>query len=229
MWLRRAKDVRDTYLGRVVKGKTFADVGGLWGVVNEKVSVAHRLGAKSLTMVDVQLLDNQLWHSFHERMRELKIGGYRTVSGDICKLSVDEVGGPFDVVHCSGVLYHLPDPLRMLENLRKITRSHLVLTSAITREKIKNRAGRYRVPPSGAIFVPALSERERAVLKAYWAPKGVAADGITEPATFSLEDFGPWWWLPTSTALVAMCQSAGFKLVAGQPSWNGDAYTVLLQ
>ena len=32
-------DVRDTYIAQVVAGKSFADVGGLWGTVNEKVSV----------------------------------------------------------------------------------------------------------------------------------------------------------------------------------------------
>jgi hypothetical protein len=36
-------DPRDVFLGRVARGRTFADVGGLWGVVNEKVSVAHAL------------------------------------------------------------------------------------------------------------------------------------------------------------------------------------------
>ncbi len=28
-------EVRDTYIGQVVAGKSFADVGGLWGTVNE--------------------------------------------------------------------------------------------------------------------------------------------------------------------------------------------------
>ena len=37
-------DVRDTYISQVVAGKSFADVGGLWGTVNEKVSVAHTHG-----------------------------------------------------------------------------------------------------------------------------------------------------------------------------------------
>ena len=47
------RDVRDTYIRQVVAGKSFADVGGLWGTVNEKVSVAHAYGARALTMIDV--------------------------------------------------------------------------------------------------------------------------------------------------------------------------------
>ena len=31
-------DLRDDYIRRVVRGRSFADVGGLWGTVNEKVS-----------------------------------------------------------------------------------------------------------------------------------------------------------------------------------------------
>ena len=44
-------DVRDTYIGQLVAGKSFADVGGLWGTVNEKVSVAHTHAARTLTMI----------------------------------------------------------------------------------------------------------------------------------------------------------------------------------
>ena len=43
------RDVRDTYISQVVAGKSFADVGGLWGTVNEKVSVAHAHGARGLS------------------------------------------------------------------------------------------------------------------------------------------------------------------------------------
>ena len=40
------RDVRDTYIRQVVAGKSFADIGGLWGTVNEKVSVAHTHGVR---------------------------------------------------------------------------------------------------------------------------------------------------------------------------------------
>ncbi len=48
-----SSDVRDTYIRWVVAGKSFVDVGGPWGTVNEKVSVAHTHGACGLTMIDV--------------------------------------------------------------------------------------------------------------------------------------------------------------------------------
>ena len=54
-------DARDTYISQVAAGKSFADVGGLWGTVNEKVSVAHTHGARALTMIDVSPPDTELW------------------------------------------------------------------------------------------------------------------------------------------------------------------------
>lgn len=65
--------VRDTYIRQVVAGKSFADVGGLWGTVNEKVSVAHAHGARTLSMIDVSPPDSELWVLFEERRRTLRL------------------------------------------------------------------------------------------------------------------------------------------------------------
>ncbi len=40
----------------------------------------------------------------------------------------------FDLILCTGGLYHIPDPLRLLKGLRKITKQYLVIQSAITVE-----------------------------------------------------------------------------------------------
>ena len=54
------RDVRDSYIRQAVAGKSFADIGGLWGTVNEKVSVAHTHGVRTLSMVDVSPPDSEL-------------------------------------------------------------------------------------------------------------------------------------------------------------------------
>ena len=46
-------DVWDTYIDQAVAGKSFADVGGSWGRVNEKISVAHTHGALALPVIHV--------------------------------------------------------------------------------------------------------------------------------------------------------------------------------
>ena len=223
-------DVRDTYIGQLVAGKSFADVGGLWGTVNEKVSVAHAYGAHMLTMIDVSPMDSELWTLFEQRRRTLRLPIVECVSGDILTLAETDPHLQFDVVHCSGVLYHMPEPMRFLRALRNITRKALVLTSAITATRVKGEKGVLEIPAAAMLCIPALQGREREIVQSYW--QGVVGDGAfgltQEVAGWSLEDFGPWWWLPTAEALRAMCEVAGFRHEAGAPSWDGNAYTLRL-
>ncbi len=225
-----AHDIRDRYIARVVKGKTFAEVGGLWGTVNEKVSVASKYGADSLTMIDVTPISDHFWQNFRGRMTSLNIANYHCISQDITQIKLAEIGEPYDVVHCAGVVYHHPHPLQILLGLHQITGEHLILTSAITQEVIENEWGRYEIPASGVIFIPALDEAERAILTAYWQPYlyGSPIIGLTEKAVFDINDFGPWWWLPTAYALEAMCKVAGFKVLDKGFTWKNNALTLLL-
>src|SRR6266480_6992278 len=101
-------DPRDEFISCVVKGRSFAEVGGLWGTVNEKVSVARDRGAKSLTMIDVTPRENDLWEKFLTRMTELDIPNVDCISADIIEKATARDHPAFDVVHCSGILYHAP-------------------------------------------------------------------------------------------------------------------------
>lgn len=223
-------DPRDNYIAQVVEGKSFLEVGGLWGGLNEKVSIAHKYGANRLAILDVAPPESEWWDFFRERMAQIGVK-YDAFIGDICTVNTAEIGAPFDIVHCSGVLYHLPNPMLMLTVLRSITKEYLILTSAVTPEVLKNENGYYALPPSGVIFVPALSDTERNCLKTYWTTNAgvTVARGITEAVNFSTDNFGAWWWLPTATALRAMCCSAGFQVIDSQPFWNNNALTLLLR
>jgi hypothetical protein len=223
-------DPRDAFIQRVVQGRSFADVGGLWGVVNEKVSVAHKAGARQVAMLDISVPDSPLWPQFRDRMRGQGVPACREVIVDIAEYH----GERFDVVHCSGVLYHHPNPMMLLSGLRRATGEHLVLTSAVTQHEISNELGTYRVQPSGAILVPALNAKERAVLAEYWSSIGAGVQGITEPARYLVHadntfDAGPWWWLPTPECMEAMACAAGFRVVDRSPAWNNNAHVALLQ
>jgi len=224
------KDLRDEYIGRVVRGKSFADVGGLWGTVNEKISVAHAYGASALTMLDITPLEHELWHLFEERRRTLHLLEVQCVSGDVVMLAETDSCPQFDVVHCSGILYHMPDPIRFLVALRKITREFLVLTSVVTASQLKNQHGELRIPQAAVLFVPALQGQERATLQAYWQQfVGDNAIGLTQAVpTWRPDDYAPWWWLPTVDALRAMCRTAGFDPQEGDYFWNNNAYVQLL-
>jgi hypothetical protein len=164
-------------------------------------------------------------------MANLNIANYNCITRDIAQFQLAEIGEPYDIVHCAGVLYHHPHPLQIMVALRQITREYLILTSAITQEVIENEQGRYQVPASGVIFIPAINNEERAILKAYWDNdingKPIIL-GLIEPAFFNLNDFAPWWWLPTASALEAMCKVAGFKVLDKGLTWNNNALTILL-
>jgi len=220
-------DPRDSYIRKVVRGRSFADIGGLWGTVNEKVSVAHRHGATALAMIDIS--GPELWDLFEERRQTLGLPEVRCIQGDI--LTLAESSPPqFDVVHCSGLLYHVPSPLQLLMALRKMTREYLVLASAVSGTSVKSSEGALEIPEAALLFVPALKGRERAILRSYWERfVGDGAIGITrDTASWQPDDFAAWWWLPTVEALRAMCEVAGFHCKDGAHFWNNNAYVLLL-
>jgi hypothetical protein len=223
-------DPRDGYIAQVVNGKSFADVGGLWGTVSEKVSVAHKYGASALAMVDVLPLGHDLWRLFEERARTFKLPEVRYISSDILRIREIMPGLQFDVVHCSGVLYHMPDPIRFLVAMRQLTREHLILNSIVSATKVESKGEVLEIPEGAALFVPALKDREREIVKSLWQQfVGDAAIGVTREAlSWSVDDFDPWWWLPTVEAVRAMCRTAGFNYEDGAYFWNNNAYALLL-
>lgn len=116
------KRLRERVIGKLVAGKTFAEIGGLWGTTNETVSIAMRSGAREATMIDITEPENTQWTRFHERCRELGVTGYRSVVGDICNDHLADDVGRFDITHCAGVVYHVPNPVDAIRNLIAITR-----------------------------------------------------------------------------------------------------------
>jgi hypothetical protein len=222
-----SEDLRDVYIARVVPGKSFADVGGLWGTYGEKVSAASRAGAAKLTMLDILPRENDWWAKFEQRMQEMGIHGYDCVSADIHAAKLE----PFDVVHSSGILYHLASPTTYLEKLRAIAREYVILTSAITPTFIYNRHGVLRVKDSGPLFVPALSEREKKIYTEFYArgDQNAVLGGVNADAVFWTGNYSAWWWLLPVVTIRRMCEVCGFEVVEDGPNWEGRAHTFLLR
>lgn len=221
------EDVRDLYLSRSVKGKTFAEIGGLWGTVQERVSVAQQLGATQLTMIDILPPLNPWWGKFAVRMEEKGVSNYSTLCGDIMTMPC----GPFDVTHSSGILYHLPSPLQYLIALRKITREHCIMTSASIPERIENKFGVIDLSGGEVIFVPSMTTEQKQIFaEHYCGDSGAICYGINgEAIKFTTDNYVPWWWLLTGKTLVAMAESAGWQVLDCVENWDGRAHTLFLR
>jgi hypothetical protein len=120
----------------------------------------------------------------------------------------------WEVVHSSGVLYHQPNPFFYLDKLRSLTDEVCILTSTVAPRVIETRFGMLRVPAGASLLVPALSEDERKIVGSYI--EGFGFDLFNAPDGFVTTSYKPNWWLPTSEALLRMCECASFEVLAAE-------------
>ncbi len=144
------------------KGKHVLDVGGYSG---EWAAEALRRGAKSATVVD-----NREWERYGWDEPILADARIVQREGDLMTWTK-----PADIVLCSNVLYHLPDPVGGLERLRAITREPLVLRTSFEGEDEVGDDGWRWYPDgmgheNGTVWArPSLSGLERALTQAGFA------------------------------------------------------------
>jgi Methyltransferase domain len=216
--------IRQQWIPDAVAGKSFIEVGGLWGVVNEQVTTAHAAGATRLTQIDPGGED--LWASFRQRCSAAQITDCKCIVGDINDPALPAAVEPADVVHCSGVLYHCPHPLYTLQQLRRLTKQTLLLGCATIPEKVANRAGELCMEPGSALFVPAATPSQLSVLVDYMAEVGARnVPGIDQelPNGWNVADYGPWWWYFTPRFVESLLTLAGFRVRYMSPYWRSHA------
>lgn len=217
---------KNKWIQSVAKGRTFADVGGLWGTVNEMVSVACLAGAPHAHMLDIQEPGNEWWRAFDERMATLGVTNYSCMHADATLEGFHERVGVFDVVHCSGIIYHLPDPFQLILSLRRITREYLVLTSMYVPEHIENAAGKIDLSGGCAMLAHAMTDKKRRkIMVRHFEDLELKVAGLTLPLNEPLVlpdgrgNTSPWWWLMTPPLLRSMLEIAGFDVIDEGDSW----------
>lgn len=179
---------------KLVKGKSFADIGALWGVDGANTFAAEEAGATRTVAVDVYDASPKFLEEKKRRNSKVEF-----VKGDINSNETAKKIGICDVVLCAGVLYHTPDPVHMLMRLRSITSETLILNTASIPEMpgVKN----------AAVFYPYLSEDQRKI----WN-RGIGSQmGITgayEPE----QGYGNWFWGMTPSSIESMLNVAGFEV-----------------
>lgn len=229
-----------TYQNRWIRaavegGRSFADVGGLWGTRNERVSVAMLAGSGRTAMIDMQPFGHELWMAFYERCEGLGVSGYESLNADAMDSHLPEQVGMFDVVHCSGVIYHVSSPIDLLRNLARITRHRLVLTSTVVPTVVTTASGRCVIESTRPRFVPFMSDGDRRVYGEHFHRMGLTiahlnGDPVDEWISSATQqvDFSPWWWLFTPASLRRIIGLCGLEILDEGFTWEEKAYGFLL-
>jgi hypothetical protein len=221
--------IRKEWIERAVPGRTFAEVGGLWGTVNEQVTVAAKGGARDVTMIDIAPdsgPEGYLWDRFRERCRTEGVENYRCIRADINDAAAAGSVGIFETVHCSGVLYHCPEPLDTLRQLGRICSETLILGTATIPEVVSTTAGTVVVAPGSALLVPAMNYSQKCVLGEYLSQVGAnQAIGVNYPIATDWDpnDYAAWWWFFTRDYVAALLEAAGFVVEDVASYWEGRA------
>src|ERR1039458_2353613 len=123
-------DQHDNHLASLISeytpNRSFADIGCMWGISGHFCFLAEESGARTVTGVDVMRPTDE----FTAKLKS-KNSRIRFVQGDFHDPAVQSETGVSNVVLCSGVLYHVPNPLETLLGLRKICDEILILGTAV--------------------------------------------------------------------------------------------------
>jgi SAM-dependent methyltransferase len=198
---------RSALIGRLAPGKSFLDMGGMWSVHGEMSFLAEAAGARRVVLCDAMDPTDEF-----ERRKTAQRSRVEFVQGDLHDPGTIEALGQFDVVWCTGVIYHSPDPYRLIEHLRELTLETLVLGTRVLPE--------LRLFEGGCVFYPALSARSRRAIG--WL-HGSEAKGLVGAATpfdrTPVMGLVNYWWGLTPSAVRGMLDVARFDVVE---EWNED-------
>jgi SAM-dependent methyltransferase len=184
-------------------GRSFVDVGCMWKVDGAYAFLAADAGATEVAGVDLQAATPAF--EAENGRRGMRV---RFVRGGVNDHDVAAAVGTFDVVFCSGVLYHVPNPLFTLARLRTLCRETLVLGTSIVPELSR---------PQAAIYYPHLPARARGGLT-YRTPPGY--DKIGLDTEYRAEwDYANYFWGLTPSCVEALVTTAGFH-VAQRHRWR---------
>jgi hypothetical protein len=194
------EEQRDRLIREYAPGRSFADIGGMFGRPGEVAFAAEAAGATRVTLFD----SGEPNPRFLERHAALG-SSVRTVQGDLeDPVSMERVG-VHDVVYCTGVIYHTPNPFLQLAHLRRITGDYLLVGSATIPE----------IPgvPQACVYYPYLEAERRAPWARGWQdPAGAVGIGTAFDGRPMYGHANCWWGI-TPSALRAMVRSARFEIV----------------
>jgi tRNA (mo5U34)-methyltransferase len=168
-----------------LRGRTVLDVGAYDGFYSFE---AERQGASRVVAADSWSWN---WPGSDGRRnfdlaKQVLGSSVEPVVVSVEELSPEAVGGTFDVVLFLGVLYHAPDPLGYLRNLRSVTGGVAVIETVVDM---------LDVPVPAAAYYPGASLNGDA--SNHFGPNPAAVEGLLHDAGFGeVVAFDPWWTNP---------------------------------
>ena len=214
-------------VSKIAPGRSFADMGCMWRIDGAVAFLAEARGATAVTASDV-MDRTPKFDEEHARRRS----NVRFVRADMHRLKGEDIGvassndvvtsgvdavGKHDVVWCTGVLYHTPNPLLILANLLAITRRTLVVGNKTIPE----------IPgvPQAAVFFPGLTRGQREAYAPLWG-EGITADYDRTP----FREYANWWWGLTPSAMQGFIDATpGFQVADTiELPWNGEDNLLLV-
>lgn len=184
---------------RHVRGRSFADVGTMWNVHGAYAFHALASGASSVVAVDVMPATPEF-----ETTNAATGGRVRFVNGDINDRATTDAIGQADVVFCAGVLYHVPDPVLTLRQLRRVCGSVLILASSTIPEQAH---------PQAAVFLPFLDAASRRALTFTTPHAKIGLDTGFAPD----QRYENWFWGFSPSCVAAMVRAAAFDVLETYP------------
>lgn len=185
------------YIREYAPGRSFVDIGCMWGVNGEYAFAAEEAGATLVKGVDVFGPTPEF-----EAKKEERGSSVEFILGDAGQPETMARVGVADVVFCAGVLYHHPSPFDLLVALRRMCRQTLILRTSTIPE--------VEGLPNAAVYFPMLDAKSRGL----WDLSGLGVgrqvgivDGF-EPD----QGYGNWFWGLTPSCLASLLKTAGFRI-----------------
>lgn len=239
-----AEDPVQHWIRRIGTGQSLVDIGGIGELsINERVSQALAAGCLGVAMADIQPFSSHYWVHFYQLMEQRGITRDRFASYERIDIRAHDLPAllpKFDIVHSTGILYHLPDPATALWNLIQVSNRWLIINTVITPQVVENERGRVALPDGAGLFLPGLSEQERAVLQLRYQTKFGWDLNFTSPRVTDREAamphmdaegrLSPWpyWWLFTIPAFRALAELMHLR-IHDEWTWEEHCHFMLCE
>jgi SAM-dependent methyltransferase len=208
----RAWWTNEDYVREAAPGRSVVDVGGMWKIDGEYSFIAEAAGATSVTCVDMYVTDE-----FHQKVKN-RSSKVKLVVGDaMADETIAEIG-VVDLVMCLGVLYHVPDPSRLVEALARMCGQKLILETFTTPD----------IPgvPQAGVYLPYLPP---AVRRRYDTARSGGTAGLAIGSDFDPErGYANNFWALSPSCISALLRSHGFRVTHVGPSPSGRLRHIFL-